>query len=184
MLRALVLGASCLTGAIAASAQPVPMRGLSFTEHRGQPLAAATLRGRPVLLHFVFTSCAKTCSTQVGELAALRRALPDDVRERVRFVSMTVDPLQDTPRTLASFASGRGADLPGWYFTTGRPAQVHAFMDRMQALSPRDPRPENHRTSLYLYGADGELVQRYAGVPVDQPRLVAELTQVSRGSPR
>jgi protein SCO1/2 len=52
----------------------------------------------------------------------------------------------------------------------------------MQAFEARrtPPRPEDHRTSLYLFDASGALVQRFAGVPVDQPRLAAELNRLAR----
>lgn len=176
----LAMAAGLLLGASLAAAQPVPMRGLSFTDQHGRPVGAAALRGRPVLLHFVFTTCSSVCPLQVRELVALRAGLPDDVRAQVRFVSVTVDPLQDTPRSLAAFARAQGADQPGWQFLTGQPARVHAFLDRMQALAPGDPPPDSHRTSLYLYDARGELLQRYAGVPVDRARLTDELTQVVR----
>jgi protein SCO1/2 len=175
-----VRAAMLLLPCVVAWAQPAPMRGLAFVDHHGRPLDAAALRGRPVLLHFVYTTCSTTCPLQVRELAALRESLPESARARLRLVSMTVDPLQDTPASLAAFAQRQGADAPGWHFATGRPAQVHALLDRMQALSAKDPRPENHRTSLYLYDARGELVQRYAGVPVDRPRLAAEINQVAR----
>lgn len=161
-------------------AQPLPMRELRLIDHRGLPVDAAALAGRPVLLHFVFTTCSTICPTQVLTLSELRRSLPADVQQRLSFVSVTVDPLQDTPASLASFARRQGADLPGWHFVTGPPAQVHALLDRMQALAPQDPSPENHRTSLYLYNARGDLLQRYGGAPIDRARLLVELTQVSR----
>lgn len=169
----------CWAGLVAG--QPVPMRGLAFTDHHGKPLDAAVLRARPTLLHFVFTSCSSVCPTQVQELAAMQRALPPDAQAQLAIVSMTVDPLQDTPEALAAFARRQSADRPGWYFTTGLPAQVHALIERMQALAPTDPRPDNHGTRLYLYDARGVLVQRYAGVPLDRTRLVAEITQITRG---
>lgn len=179
----MALGAALCAMAVAASAQPEPLHGLSLTDHRNQRVDAALLRGRPTLLHFVFTTCSTVCPTQVVELARVHQALPDDVRSRVRWLSVTVDPLQDTPASLAAFAQRQGADRPGWHFVTGAPKQVHLLLDRMQTLDARDPRPESHRSSLYLYDAQGRLLQRYAGVPVDRQRLAAELTQITRNPP-
>lgn len=161
-----------------ALAQPAPLKDLKLTDHHARPLDAAGLRGRPTLLHFVYTTCSTSCPVQVRELGLVRQALPDDVRARVRFVSVTVDPLQDTPASLAAFARRLDADQPGWHFVTGPGA--HALADRLQALTAQRPRAEDHRTSLYLYDARGALVQRYGGMPVDRARLAEEITQVAR----
>lgn len=168
--------------ALGAQAQPAALQGLKLVDQQRQPLTAATVQRQVVLLHFVFTTCSSTCPLQVRDLAEVHAALPDDVRRQLRFVSVSVDPLQDTPASLAAFAKRLGADRPGWHFVTGAPAQVEQLIDRMQVMDARkpNPKPEDHRTSLYLFNAAGTLVQRYGGVPVDRPRLVAEITQVAR----
>ncbi len=178
--RLAALAATLLLGSSSALAQPAPLKGLSLTDHRQQTVDAAALAGRPTLLHFVYTTCSTSCPLQVRELVQVHQALPDEVRARVRFLSVTVDPLQDTPATMAAFARRFEADRAGWLFATGEAKQVHTLVERMQALDARDPRPESHRTSLYLYDARGTLLKRYAGTPVDRPRLVAEITQVAR----
>lgn len=165
-----------------ASAQPAPLLGVPLVDHRQQPLDARALRGHPTLLHLVFTTCSTTCPTQVAELALVHRGLPDDVRRRLRVVSLSVDPLNDTPASLAAFARRLEADRPGWHFATGDVTPVHRVLDRLQALDPRrsPARPEDHRTALFLYDAAGTLRLRLGGVPVDRARLADELTQLAR----
>ena len=101
---------------------------------------------------------------------------------RTRFLSVTVDPDNDTPPMLAAFARRMGADLPGWSFAGGATRDVNRLIDRMQALDARQkPAPlESHRTSVYLYGPTGQLVLRFAGVPVDRVRLADEITRAAR----
>ena len=86
--------------------------------------------------------------------------------------------------TLAAYARRMGAQRPGWTFATGAPEQVQSLVERMQVMDSRrkSPRPEEHRTSLYLFDASGELVQRFAGAPLDRPRLAAEITRLARKS--
>lgn len=163
--------------ALCASAQPVPLKGLRLVDHRSQALGPS-LQDRPTLLHFIFTTCSTTCPVTVQELAQVRRGLPEDVRARVRFVSVTVDPLHDAPAVLADYARRQNADLPGWSFATGPDA--HVLVERMQVLDARRPQPADHRSSLYLYDARGVLMQRYGAQPVDRPRLIAEITQIAR----
>lgn len=135
-----------------------------------------------MLLHFVFAGCSRVCPLQLQELRALHEALPAAVRHRVVFLSVTVDPLSDTPAALAAYARGQGVDRPGWRFVSGEPAQVHRLHERLQAFDSRVAAPalDDHRTSLFLYSPDGHLLQRHRGVPVDRPRLVDELTRLAR----
>lgn len=173
-----------LWAAGAAAALSAPWHGLTLRDHRAQPADAASFGGRPLLLHFVYTGCSSTCPVQLRELAQLHAELPAAVRSSVRFVSVSIDPEHDTPQTLAEFARRMGADRPGWRFVTGEARQVQRLAERLQAFDARlGTRPEDHRTSLYLFGADGQLVQRYRGVPVDRARLADELTRIARPAP-
>jgi len=182
--RRLLALAALLLAAAAAHAQPAALRDVALVDQRGQGLPPAAWQGRVLLLNFVFTGCSATCPTQVRELAELHAALPPAVRASTRFLSVSVDPLNDTPATLAAFARRMGAELPGWTFATGDAARVGLLLDRMQALQAGSRRAEDHRTSLYLFDARGDLVQRYAGVPVDRPRLAREITQLVSLSPK
>jgi protein SCO1/2 len=159
-------------------AQPAPLKGVELRDQQGRPLRAGSLRGQVVLLHFVFTGCSTTCPIQVRELAALHEALPPAVREQVRFVSISLDP-HDTPAALSAFARRLAADRAGWQFASGPAADIDRIAERLQAYDPRQSKPAlgDHRTSLYVYDRRGELLQRYAGVPVDRARLQRELTQ-------
>lgn len=167
-----------------ACSQPLPLRDVRLVDQRGQALSMAALAGRPTLLHFIFTQCGTTCPTQVQELVQLHAGLPAAVRAQVRFVSVTVDPLSDTPATLTAFARRHGALRPGWDFATGSPVEVGRLVERMAVMRPDrsgPARPDDHRTSLYLFGSDGQLVQRFRGVPVDGARLAHELTVQASG---
>lgn len=171
--------------AVDARAQPAPLAGLQLKDHRDRPLRAQELSGRPVLLHFVFAGCSRVCPLQLQELRALHEALPAPVRDRVVFLSVTVDPLSDTPAALAAFARGQGVDRAGWRFVSGDPSQVHRLHERLQAFDPRvaAPVPDDHRTTVFLYGPDGQLLQRHRGVPLDRVRLADELGRLVRLAP-
>lgn len=173
-------------GALSAIAQPAPLRGLTLQDQAARRIDAAAYRGRTLLLNFVFTGCSTTCPTQTLELAVLRRSLPPGLRAQLDFLSVSVDPLADTPATLAAFARRMDADQPGWRFATGAPSQIDTLVQRLAATDPRQPNPgpADHGTALYLFDATGVLRQRYAGVPVDRPRLARELAEVAAAHDR
>ncbi len=123
-------------GACAAAGVLAPARGADFSversaavrvpdvplvthERRRTTLARELAVDGPLWLNFVFTTCSTTCSLQTAVLAALQARLAAEGR-RARFLSLTIDPDNDTPEQLAQFAQRfaiRGAD---WQFCTGR----------------------------------------------------------------
>jgi protein SCO1/2 len=174
-----------------ALAQPAVFRGLHLQDHRLQNVTSRALAGQPLLLNFVFAGCTTVCPVQLQALQQLREALPPATRAQLQFVSVTVDPLSDTPQALARFARARGLDLPGWRFVSGPPAQVHTLLDRMQVFGPAaargpnaaPPEPADHRSAVYLFSADGQLLQRFRGSPIDQARLLADIQTLIRVQP-
>ena len=73
--------------------------------------------GRPVVLNFIFTSCTTICPLTSQTFAQLQQKLGAD-RDRVRLVSISIDPEQDTPARLAAYARKFGAG-PEWHYYTG-----------------------------------------------------------------
>lgn len=178
---AAVIGLLCCA---VVQAQPAPLQGVSLRDQQSRPLAPATLQGRVVLLHFIYTGCSATCPTQVRELAAVLDALTPEVRAGLRFVSVSLDP-HDTPASLREFAHRLDADREGWLYTSGEPADLDRLATRLRAYDERRPAAglADHRTSLFVFDASGALMQRYAGVPVDRARLQRELSQLVLGRP-
>jgi protein SCO1/2 len=71
----------------------------------------------PLVLNFVFTTCSATCPVQTATLAEAQRRLAAN-GAAVRFVSITIDPDNDTPEQLARYARTFQSG-PGWDFYTG-----------------------------------------------------------------
>jgi protein SCO1 len=153
------------------------LSGIALRDQEGRGLEAERLAGKLVLLSFMFTSCPRICPEQTRALAEVQRGLPRDVLERVRFVSISIDPETDTPERLRSFAKTNGADLATWSFAVGTPEGTRSLSSRLSVFDPRtpSPRPGDHGTALYLFDDRGQLRQRYAGAPLDRQRLGREL---------
>src|SRR5215208_2688366 len=93
---------------------------LTLTRQDGAPLSLIDLRGKVVLLTFIYTSCTDTCPLLTGKLASLQERLGPDFGSHVHFLSITVDPERDTPDVLRAYGQRFRADPAGWAFLTGR----------------------------------------------------------------
>ena len=156
--------------------------GAALVDQDGRPFSFAPLAGKVLLVNFVYTGCSTVCPMQTRVLAEVQAALAADVAARVRFVSISLDALQDTPVALKAFATTMRVDLAHWSFVTGKPSDVDRIAQRLRLFrsGPNVKRPDDHATSLWAVDAKGRLVQRYAGNPPDRERLVRELTTLAR----
>jgi protein SCO1/2 len=72
---------------------------------------------QPVMLNFIFTSCTAICPAMSAIFAGVQTRLGSD-SERLRMVSISIDPEHDTPEALNAYARRFDAG-PQWQFLTG-----------------------------------------------------------------
>jgi protein SCO1/2 len=83
--------------------------------------------GRPVVVNFVYTSCTTICPMTSLEFESLQKRLGKD-RQRVHLVSISIDPEQDTPARLRSYAQQFHAGKEWDYYTSDAATSVKAQM--------------------------------------------------------
>lgn len=120
-LIALTLAAQ---GSYLADIGPAPPIELIDSESR--PFSLDSLRGKVVVISFIYTTCNGSCPLTTFAVDRVRRSLQEEGLwgRSVEFVSITLDPERDTPKALARYARLYRADPNLWHFLTGRPDQV------------------------------------------------------------
>ncbi len=96
-----------------------PRDSLDFmlTDQFGQRLRLTELRGRVVVLTFLYTACPDLCPLVTQKIREVGRLL-DDKRRDLAFLAVTVDPQRDTVPAIAEY-SRRWGMLHRWRFLTG-----------------------------------------------------------------
>ena len=97
---------------------------LSLIDQHGSTVSLASLKGKPVLIDFIYTSCASTCPMLTAKMAAIAHQLGPALGADVTIVSISLDPEHDSPAELEKYAKSHGADAKGWIFLTGPPAKI------------------------------------------------------------
>jgi protein SCO1/2 len=82
------------------------------------------LKGKVVLINFMFTTCKGVCSPMTANLAKVQRYLGDRMGRDINMISISVDPETDTTEVLKRYAATFKAQ-PGWYFLTGKKENVN-----------------------------------------------------------
>ena len=78
----------------------------AWTDMDGKPVLLRSLRGKPVALAMVYTSCTTACPLIVADLKRIEAALSPEARGRVWFALFSFDSERDRPEALKAFARG------------------------------------------------------------------------------
>ena len=120
------LGSSPLCSATVDS-RPSPLADIGpaprtvLVDSAGKPFDLASLKGKVVLVSFVYTTCNGVCPATTASLSRIQKSLEQAKLwgNSVEFVSITLDPKRDTPEVLSRYAQLFGADSARWHFLTG-----------------------------------------------------------------
>lgn len=158
---------------------------LTFKTQLGQPFSIANLHHKVTLFNFIYTQCSAVCPVQTKALSEVLASLPVKLKPHVAFISVSLDPLNDTPAKLKAFAQRTHAEADNWVFITGSPADTATLTERLK-LFGTDPkklkqavRPNDHTTHLWLVDAQGRLMMRYMGNPIDKARIAQDIAQLN-----
>ena len=112
------------------------------------------LQGKVVLINSFFSSCTDSCPAMAGTLARVQDWLADRLGKEVNIISISVDPVSDTPPVLKQYAQ-RFKARPGWSFLTGNPRDVNLVLQKLgQYVDAREDHLNvfiigNERTGLW-----------------------------------
>lgn len=103
---------------------------------------SSAAENKVVLIDFIYTSCTDTCPVQTANLAQVQRRLKSEnlFGSRVQMLSVSVDPVHDTPAHLAEYGQRHGVDASGWKLLTGEWEEVYEIVAELK-LGVRTPRP-------------------------------------------
>ena len=116
---------------------------------------------RIVVMDFVYTTCTTVCPVISAVFGQVQDKLGDQLGDEVILVSVTVDPIRDTPKRLKAYASTHKAK-PGWVWLTGNKRTVDEVLDGLGAYSTNF---EDHPAMVLVGdGRSGEW-SRFFGFP-------------------
>lgn len=155
-----------------------------FVDRNGQPLGLQQLRGRPLVVSLIYTSCYHTCPSLSLHLARVlevaREALGED-----SFAVATIgfDAASDTPERMRSYASTRGLNDPQWRFLSSDAATINALSQDLGFLFFPSPKGFDHLAQTTVLDAEGRIYRQVYGENFSTPALVEPLKQLVFGRP-
>ena len=104
------------------------------------------IKGKTVAINFIFTNCTTICPPLAATFARVQKDLGDKAGRDVHFISISVDPLTDTPERLKAWgAKFKAGD--GWTFVTGEKQEMDKLLN---ALGASVSRREDHSPTVIV----------------------------------
>lgn len=158
-----------------------PAPPFELTDQNREQVSLASLAGKTVLLDFIYTRCPGPCPAQTARNVAVQRKLPDDVRSRVWFVSISLDPRNDDPEALMAYGDALGVDFSSWSFLTGEVDVVEDIVKRYGAPGVRaEDGSIAHVLATFLIDARGDIAERYVGGGDSSADVARDLARIAR----
>lgn len=154
-----------------------------FVDRGGQSFALRGLRGRPVVISLIYTSCSHTCpllTTHLARMVGVARAALGE--ESFSVLTIGFDTQVDTPARMASFARERGIDARGWYFLSAEAPTIEALSRDLGFIFYPSGKGFDHLAQTTVLDADGRVYAQVYGEGFEAPLLVEPLKQLVFGT--
>lgn len=151
----------------------------------GELFSLSKLRGKPLVLSLVYTSCFHTCPMTIQNLAKVVRKATDAVGEgtfNVAIVGFDVD--NDTPAAMRYFGRKQGVDDKGWYLLSADQPTIKALIQDVGFLYTPSPRGFDHLIQTTVIDGQGKIYRQIYGEVFDTQHLVEPLMDLVLDRPK
>ena len=158
----------------------------SLTNQHGKAVSAADFRGHVWIANIIFTRCAGPCPAMTKAM----KQIQDATDKRVRLVTLTTDPDNDTPEILKRYGEKFGADFSRWSFLTGSKEQIARLAVQGLKLTAQEKAAAERENpaDLFIHSAAFVLVDQSnnlrAAFQLEDPDLNSKLSAATRALQR
>ena len=142
------------------------------------------LRGKVVILWFVYTSCPDVCPLHSEALASIQEQVNrTPMGELVQFVTITTDPEHDTTEQLQDYGPKHGLGPVNWTMLTSGPEEPSATRELAEKYGLKFTLGEDgyqmHGVVTHLIDKSGNLRARYHGLKFNPTNLIVHINALT-----
>jgi protein SCO1/2 len=142
-----------------------PAPEFKLTDQFGKELCMSELRGKVVLVSFVFTTCNGSCPATTHRMSLVQRELQSRglfSKSQVHLLSITLDPMRDTPEVLRGYMRLYDAAPDHWSFLSGPKGVVEQTIDAWGMWVRPAPNGQlDHPSRIFLVDTQGQIREIY-----------------------
>lgn len=154
-----------------------------FTDSEGKEVMMADFLGKPLVVSFIYTSCADTCpvitQTLADAAASARDALGED---SFSVITVGFDSASDSPDRMRYFANQQDIDVSGWKFLSGDLPTMAALAENLGFIFYTSAKGYDHLSQVTVIDAKGKVYRQVYGQYFELPLLVEPLKELVFGT--
>lgn len=154
----------------------------TFLDGTGREITLGSLRGRPVVISLIYTSCYHICPTVTANLARVVRVARDALGDD-SFSVLTIgfDTANDTPDRMRVFAGQRGIDIDDWHFVSASAETIRSLSADVGFSYFSSPKGFDHMIQATVLDGHGKVYRQVYGMEPEPPALVEPLKEIIWG---
>ena len=139
------------------------------------------VKGKTVLVNFIYTSCQQSCSPTTANLARVHKLLGDRAGRDLIFLSISLDPAVDRPKILKEYA-GRFGQFSGWHFLTGTESEIEQLRRAMGLYDPDPARDADKTQHAGIVIVGNDRTNRWVSLPalMDHRQIAQTVLRITR----
>jgi protein SCO1/2 len=162
---------------------------LSFTDERDVPVQLREyLRGKPILLNFVYYKCRDLCPLLLDGIVRALRAIRFDVGDEFEVLTVSIDPRDNAGLAAAQKKDflgryGRAGSERGWHFLTGEEPAIRKLAEAVGFHYSFDPKTDEfaHAAGIVLLTPAGKASRYFYGIEFSPRDLRLGLVEAADG---
>lgn len=152
----------------------------AWTTQDGKTIKMEDLKGKVLAMVMIYTSCKAACPRLVADMRNIEKQIPEDKKDNVKYVFVSIDPETDTPERLKAFAKENQMEDDKWLFLRGNEDDTREFA-AVLAVNYKEISPINfsHSNIISVFNQKGELVHQQEGLGVDNNETVQAIIDLA-----
>jgi protein SCO1/2 len=149
------------------------MPSLALVDQKGRPFRFAETHGRVAAVQFLYTRCPlpEVCPRLAATFGSMARRFSNRLGKDLMLLSVTLDPLHDTPEVISRYAGLWRADGEHWRFLTGSQAQVREVASRFGIVYWPEEGVITHTSNIGILDRAGRLRAMVEGLSFNARQL-------------
>ena len=157
----------------------------SFIKTDEGRLALDSLRGKPMVISLIYTSCYHICPTTTRHLAdVVRKAREVLGNDSFNVLTIGFDTERDTADAMRQFAAQQNIDIPGWYFLSMDKNTMNGLTRDLGFIYKPGGMGFEHLIQASVIDADGKVYRQVYDMKFETPMLIEPIKELVFGTPK